>query len=82
MIDNAEKLQKKNRRTKKISRLWHDLANTDDGKLMIDELKEVMGWDEMSPPDISNEKSVYVWIGQRTAIKHILNHVKRGDTLG
>ena len=82
MINNAEKLQKQNRRSKKISHIWANIANTDDGKLLIEELKETMGWDEMSPPDLSNERSVYVWIGQRTVIKHILNHVKRGDKIG
>ena len=82
MIDNAEKLQKNNRRSRRVSNIWARLAETDDGKLIIEELKETIGWDEMSPPDLSNDKSVYVWIGQRTAVKHILNHIKRGEKIG
>ena len=81
-MNNSEKLQKRNRRAKKVSNIWSRIAETDDGKLLIEELKETSGWDQMSPPDISNEKSVYVWIGQRTVIKHILNHIKRGSSIG
>jgi len=71
----------KGKKASVIARRWARIANTDDGKAVIEDLKKQINWDEAGPASAADEHPLHFWIGQRSAIKYILENISTGKDL-